>query len=1097
MEVFAQVGSQPRPGRLGACFLDESVFCARPGLRLWEVRLTGQIISTHQLRPALEEAAPRRVVSACDQAACLQDGGSGGGKAALGLMKLVPLVGGDVAAFSGDAVFVLQLASRRVTLWTSVHGKVRDLAAVGDELYVQCEGGALRRLLVRRPSQIVRQLRVGRSAADCARLLMSHSELTELCRTPLPLQVLRDAISELADDAPMQLELRRLAAVLRDRLTESGADVREEESSTATAASQPPQSDTPAAVTEPTASMAPTQPSDGTVEKESKQGVKLPENSDHEDASTKAENFVMEIETPHAPMTEPRQAPSGQSLTRPMVTADRSSVDPVVADSSSEAFCTASSLEDCSPPSSEKSEVPTGPEQWPSAPQLGLYGYTPGLALHPEVLDAFSDLVDDVRGVVSSGAQRLVQRLRRQPPSASPELTAARSAATDTAAAAAEGRAEWPEERQVKETTDIRSLETLGCALSTDGRQSVAAALAEPSLSDLTAAADTGQLRLSPLLRWLDAVAAVHCRLQPTSVSALKTEGSGAVYPALRQLCAEPDAFVCERSFLAPSELRQEVSRLLAKALLFLVCDGEVREELADCAVAAAPTEGTATVSSEASDVLCVLTGGSGDVSSTENGTTEMVTPVEGEMKGAPEQDEATSCNGSGKASNTANALSKSAELGTRLDSGVHVSNKTENVEKTIYVKDGTIEEILPRLKGKHNTISQDETYGSHVEESQSTVTGAENPTVATKDQEANRPAAREHGSAAAEPVELRRPDCAPTPGSPAWLAEALTRRLFYLIGAAELRAGLGRLPAGPRGRLWHLLLAGAETLVGPLSVGQELVAGAQPDWLSLARLAADLCRVDAAAAAAFCLQHGDRLAPLDALYICRHAAAPDQTAAAFSAYLTAAGADCAGLLLADAELAAAAAAALAAVWRQQAAQLQCRCGWPRAGAHRASRPAATLLRRMLAARLSVSRLSQELWSVGDFSGWLQTGAAGESESHVAAVVCQLDDALLLPTLGPLLTGGHSLLTALGAVRPGRLLGLRRSAVAGRRETTPPADGATAAGVCHQPAGPGGGAAAAADGQWRDAASADHQVRQLSVCSSVTAGAFQDRSTQV
>ncbi|KAF0287190.1 Hermansky-Pudlak syndrome 5 [Amphibalanus amphitrite] len=478
MEVFAQVGTQPRSGRLGACFLGETVFCARPGLRLWEVRLSGQVSSTHQLKPALDEATARRVVSACDQPACLQDGGSGGGKSALGLLKLVPLSGGAVAGFSGDALFVFELAARRVLLWTSVHAKVRDLAAVGDELYVQCEGGALRRLLVRRPSQIVRELRASRGAGECARFLMSHTELTDLCRTQLPLQVLREAVRQFADDEAMQVELKRLAAVLRDRLSEDGV-------------------------------------------------------------------------------------------------------------------------------------------------ALGAYGYTPGLALHPEVLDAFSDLVEDVKGAVSSGAQR------------------------------------------------------------------------------------------------------------------------------------------------------------------------------------------------------------------------------------------------------------------------------------------GT-------------------------------------------------------------------------------------------------EARLGPFAARP----------------GDAALAMELTAGAELDWLTLARLGAGLCRASPSAAAAFCVQQSDRLSALDVLYICRYAVAPGRVAAAFTAYLTAAGGSVATAVLADAELSAAAESALTAVWRQQAVGLRCQCGWPRPGAHRAPRPAAALLRRLCAARLSGQQLSEELWTLGDWTGWLQTGGDSSDRRPLAAVLCQLDDCALLQTAGPHLPSWRPVLTALAAARP-------------------------------------------------------------------------------
>ncbi|XP_043227221.1 uncharacterized protein LOC122384191 [Amphibalanus amphitrite] len=1214
MEVFAQVGTQPRSGRLGACFLGETVFCARPGLRLWEVRLSGQVSSTHQLKPALDEATARRVVSACDQPACLQDGGSGGGKSALGLLKLVPLSGGAVAGFSGDALFVFELAARRVLLWTSVHAKVRDLAAVGDELYVQCEGGALRRLLVRRPSQIVRELRASRGAGECARFLMSHTELTDLCRTQLPLQVLREAVRQFADDEAMQVELKRLAAVLRDRLSEDGVAVEAESPaptrrrSSATTSSEsertPRQATTPLtngrtekksvhkraaaetakkpqkkpaetreeskSVTEakkddemkkPTA-----EPASEAAEKEKKQPA--PENdcpvtgaerpgTDEERPVTNAvladgcleelpvapvpkpdaapvpespaelvskpftdavpespaapnlkEPSAVPVQEPPAapapnraspepklpnvtapqppvsPMPEPPRAPKPQAAPAPkppVASAPQPPSNPaddaIVFRSSRKRRVrprprladrpTSASPESrppdppaaavTEPPSPASEQLPqrqpapstspplpppppppmptppppplTAPMEWHDSPsddsprrgapaaaaQLGAYGYTPGLALHPEVLDAFSDLVEDVKGAVSSGAQRLVQRWRRQAswpvgdsnaPDRTPERLEQREPSQD-----------------VGSPTRVECLNVSG-ATSGDRRDVDSASLGnsptvsptETALSELAAAAATLSDRpsLPQVLRWVDSLAAVHRRLQKSSP---ETVSDRETYPALRQLCAEPHQFVCNGVLPGPTALRDKVSRGLGSALLFLASDEQVCDELVDCV--------TVTDSADASEQ-----NGDGAVASSgrsEEGakdTAALATSVESNGSRPSDLGELGSGNESMESPSAISEFCRSIEASTDTDSGVQFSEETLYSAQMADCQDGDIEhngDITDKLAAIH---LDNETEGSCVERSvTSCEEEGENPSVVEELKDAQ--SAVSPTPCDPEPSELSSISDEPVAGSPAWLAGLLTLRLFYLVPGAELRAGLGALPASARARLWRLLLSGTEARLGPFAarpgdaaLAMELTAGAELDWLTLARLGAGLCRASPSAAAAFCVQQSDRLSALDVLYICRYAVAPGRVAAAFTAYLTAAGGSVATAVLADAELSAAAESALTAVWRQQAVGLRCQCGWPRPGAHRAPRPAAALLRRLCAARLSGQQLSEELWTLGDWTGWLQTGGDSSDRRPLAAVLCQLDDCALLQTAGPHLPSWRPVLTALAAARP-------------------------------------------------------------------------------
>ena len=1044
------MGTQPRSGRLGACFLGETVFCARPGLRLWEVRLSGQIVGTHQLRPALNEAVPRRVVSACDQPDCLQDGGSGGGKTALGLMKLVPLSGGAVASFSGDAVFVIHVAARHVLLWTSLHGKVRDLAAIGDEMYVQCEGGAMRRLLMRHPSQIVSELRTSRGVAECARLLVSHAELTDLCRTTLPLQILTEAVHQFFDDAPMQVELARLAAVLRDRLNEDGVSI-DVKGGLATPARQR-SSATSAAESDrevrPTSALTDGFESDKPAQSETTGKSELNFLNASDDGDGK-KTMTAEDKTVRMPTCHP---PSTWQLGQPRVDADHGGLANIRSPPSPESSADNSvmcqsirwgrrpwsrarsaelqrlespSLDDPEPksphtprqlPSTPLSPPPSSPHQhawlpdsplllstasewyispantrqwrWSSATTLlGAYGFTPGLALHPEVLDDFSDLMEGSMGVMSCGTQRLMERLRRQ-----------------GSLIGADGPHQCEQRR--------RSRHSAGAVCPDELTQSHLVL----GLSELAAAAHAVRPTLPYVLHWLEAMATVHCYLQGAMTEALSVQ---VPYPALGWICAGPQRFVPSGFALGPATLLDWVSQAFGSALLVLVCDEQVCPELAQCVTAAVRTV------VDYDERRSLLAEGSADA------PTMATSKVNDTMRSSKEYEMANAI-WSAMMRSASSEAGPGKDVSVVTDSGVSLSapsemfipmpgdNKRETVHKT------RLADYLASV------VVEDETNANDVEQKCSSHQWEEDYVGAGVEGLKH---VNSTGSLSLREIkltELLGASISPAEGSPAWLAGMLTCRLFDLAPVSELRARLNALPAVPRARLWRLLVAGAETQLGPFIAGPGDVtllvrhaAGAEHDWMGLIRQAVGLCRTDPAAAVTFCLQHGDRLSVLDALYMCRYALASAGVASAFTAYLRAAGPQAATALLSDVELAAAAEAALMTVWRLKAVQLRCPCGWPLPGAHRAPRPAARLVRTLLSSRLAGERLSEELWSLADWIGWLEiaTSASAAQQRRLASVVCQLNDWALLPAASRLLTSWWPLVMALADGRPDQCRG--------------------------------------------------------------------------
>lgn len=70
-EEYKQIGNRPRDGDFGCCFyrpeldseiLKTKVYCARPGLRLWECDMEGNVLKTHQLKIALASLKQTKVL---------------------------------------------------------------------------------------------------------------------------------------------------------------------------------------------------------------------------------------------------------------------------------------------------------------------------------------------------------------------------------------------------------------------------------------------------------------------------------------------------------------------------------------------------------------------------------------------------------------------------------------------------------------------------------------------------------------------------------------------------------------------------------------------------------------------------------------------------------------------------------------------------------------------------------------------------------------------------------------------------------------------------------------------------------------------------
>lgn len=135
-EEFKQIGNQPRDGRFGACFVtspqSESIqsariFCARPGVRMWECALDGSVIQTHKFKSALKSC---RFVSLLDQteeekvpSAQLMDQ----------LFSLQPIQSRFVIAQSETSFFIFDMVQSTAFAWNDELGPIQSVKVVEDK----------------------------------------------------------------------------------------------------------------------------------------------------------------------------------------------------------------------------------------------------------------------------------------------------------------------------------------------------------------------------------------------------------------------------------------------------------------------------------------------------------------------------------------------------------------------------------------------------------------------------------------------------------------------------------------------------------------------------------------------------------------------------------------------------------------------------------------------------------------------------------------------------------------------------------------------------------------------------------------------------
>lgn len=139
---FQQIGNQPRDGKFGACFVSNEksipttrVICARPGSRIWECSVEGNVMKTHKFKNALEKEA---ATSASGEAESGRIGRMESMKHEINeqLVHLQIINKSFILGHTSNAFYIFDLIHSNIVLWNNDFASINTLKVIDNDTIV-------------------------------------------------------------------------------------------------------------------------------------------------------------------------------------------------------------------------------------------------------------------------------------------------------------------------------------------------------------------------------------------------------------------------------------------------------------------------------------------------------------------------------------------------------------------------------------------------------------------------------------------------------------------------------------------------------------------------------------------------------------------------------------------------------------------------------------------------------------------------------------------------------------------------------------------------------------------------------------------------
>ncbi|XP_046394934.1 Hermansky-Pudlak syndrome 5 protein homolog [Ischnura elegans] len=241
-EQYRKIGSKPRNGTFGACFQevdrssspvsDENVcadgpadinpnmynseamnvriFCARPGARLWEVGIGGEVVSTHKFAEVLS-VPPVPILYVNSEPEQLEK------SVVPGFTKVFPIGERFIFSYEQHSVYIMDPENACVILWSRLHQETTDVRVIGNIAYLW--SGSLMALTLLTVEECLQSLFSAGRFKVCTDLCLCHLQyLMEHAQHILPLADLGKHIPAIPEEMiPLIEEVSRLAKKLEGR----------------------------------------------------------------------------------------------------------------------------------------------------------------------------------------------------------------------------------------------------------------------------------------------------------------------------------------------------------------------------------------------------------------------------------------------------------------------------------------------------------------------------------------------------------------------------------------------------------------------------------------------------------------------------------------------------------------------------------------------------------------------------------------------------------------------------------------------------------------------------------------------------------------
>lgn len=182
-EEFKQIGNQPRDGKFGASFLttnpgdilrNTKIFCARPGSRIWECDLDGNVLQTHKFKPQLKTKQPTSLRPAKLLVPQFNDAPKT--PPIDSLNHLQPILKRFVLGYTDSSFYIFDLKSSAIVLWNNEFEHIDKIKVINEnDIILFTKNSEAFTLQIQQLNEIFFELLSEQDFLECGRFLVQHS----------------------------------------------------------------------------------------------------------------------------------------------------------------------------------------------------------------------------------------------------------------------------------------------------------------------------------------------------------------------------------------------------------------------------------------------------------------------------------------------------------------------------------------------------------------------------------------------------------------------------------------------------------------------------------------------------------------------------------------------------------------------------------------------------------------------------------------------------------------------------------------------------------------------------------------------------------